>query len=52
MVLLSPMVRFDKLAKVPKTITIYTITWGTYINTSSKFICILIYEILIETISS
>lgn len=30
MVLLSPMVRFDKLAKVPKNMTIYTITWGTY----------------------
>lgn len=52
MVLLNPMVRFDKLAKVPKNITIYIITWGTYISTFEKFICILIYEILIETIFS
>lgn len=52
MVLLSPMVSFDKLVKVPKNMTIYPITWGTYINTFSKFICILIYEILTETILS
>lgn len=48
MVSLSPMVRFDELAKVSKNTAIYTITWSTYINIFNLYAYL--YEILIETI--
>lgn len=47
MLLLSPMVRFDKIAKGPKNITFYIITWcNTYLVNLYAYL----YEILIETI--